>query len=205
MDERTNGVCNTDGMILKWENQTQVPGENMSHCHFIHHKPHVNSPGTEHELLWWEANDHPPEPWYNPSHLLWSTLWSSALWTAQSVSGKDRVGRTQTYMEKVWSSEVLVTTCLHGVITQRIKHDAAGDSQWISPVPTVTDFKVGNDCPLISLNSPVTVTYFVWLSVFAAGRIARSLKNEWRIGKELEGSGRGLTEVTSGHLSGRFE
>jgi hypothetical protein len=49
-------------MILRRGNQTEVPGENVAHCHPAHHKSHVNWPGTESETLRWKANDQQPGP-----------------------------------------------------------------------------------------------------------------------------------------------
>lgn len=50
-------------MILKRGNQTEIPGENVSHYHSAHHKPHVNWPGTESETMRWKVNDQQPGPW----------------------------------------------------------------------------------------------------------------------------------------------
>jgi hypothetical protein len=33
---------------------------NLSHCHFGHHKSHVEWPGKELGRMWWEAADYPP-------------------------------------------------------------------------------------------------------------------------------------------------
>jgi hypothetical protein len=36
--------------------ETEVLGENLPHCRFVHHKPHL-LPGREPGPLPWEAND----------------------------------------------------------------------------------------------------------------------------------------------------
>jgi hypothetical protein len=44
-------ICNGSGMILS--------GKSLSHCHFVHHKSHMEWPGCEPRNLWWElVTDH---------------------------------------------------------------------------------------------------------------------------------------------------
>jgi hypothetical protein len=57
-------------------------GKNLSQCHFIHHKSHMDWPGIEPRPPRWEAGNYPPEPWHGvhfnvtiPSDFI-SVLWS---------------------------------------------------------------------------------------------------------------------------------
>jgi hypothetical protein len=40
--------------------ETEVLGENLPQCNFVHHKPHM-LPGREPQPPRWEASDKPPE------------------------------------------------------------------------------------------------------------------------------------------------
>jgi hypothetical protein len=56
-------VLNHDGMVLTGENRITQRISYLSHCHFVHHKPHVDWPGCEAGSPRWEAGDYAPEPW----------------------------------------------------------------------------------------------------------------------------------------------
>jgi hypothetical protein len=56
-----------DGMIGK---ETEVLGESLPQCRFVHHKSHMTWPGLELWPLLWEADDWPPEVRHCPSSKL---------------------------------------------------------------------------------------------------------------------------------------
>jgi hypothetical protein len=55
------------GMILTREKRWNRK-KNLSQCHFVHYKSHMDWPGREPGSPQWEASDWTPEPWHCPTH-----------------------------------------------------------------------------------------------------------------------------------------
>jgi hypothetical protein len=47
---------------MRMTGETEVLGENLPQCHFVHHKSHMTWPGTPR----WEVGDWPPKLWQGP-------------------------------------------------------------------------------------------------------------------------------------------
>jgi hypothetical protein len=50
-------VCNGAPVEWNWQGKPKYSGKTLSQCHFVHHKSHMDWPGTEPGPPQWEASD----------------------------------------------------------------------------------------------------------------------------------------------------
>lgn len=60
------GLCRVEGRILALSNFTNAP-RNLSHCKFMLHKSHINSPGVKPGSLAWNVGDQLPDSRHHPT------------------------------------------------------------------------------------------------------------------------------------------
>jgi hypothetical protein len=104
--------------LIRANQSTRGGGGNLSQCHFVHQKSHMDWRGVEPSPPLWEAGDQPPEPWhglngfylsqfsYCPIHVSVLSSVACVLYTSSSSSVLSvRFSGTLLPWMKIWDCE----------------------------------------------------------------------------------------------------